>query len=63
MRRTMLAAIFVLVPPAPCLTAAAATSAWVLRASAQVPLSQSGLNGEQDEATVLNVGVTKVFKE
>lgn len=36
---------------------------WVLRASAQIPLSQSGLNGEQEEKTVLNVGVTKVFKE
>jgi hypothetical protein len=36
---------------------------WVLRASAQVPLSQSGLNGQQDEEPVLNVGVTKVFRE
>jgi hypothetical protein len=36
---------------------------WVLRASAQVPMSQSGLNGEQEEKTVINVGLTKLFKE
>ena len=31
---------------------------WVVRASAQLPLSQSGLNGEQDEGKVINFGVT-----
>jgi hypothetical protein len=31
---------------------------WVLRASAQFPLYQGGLNGQQEEKTVLNVGVT-----
>jgi hypothetical protein len=35
---------------------------WVLRASAQIPLSQSGLNGEQREKTVLNLGVTRLFE-
>jgi hypothetical protein len=34
---------------------------WVLRASAQVPLSDSGLNGYQDENTVYNIGVTRLF--
>ena len=34
---------------------------WVLRASLQIPLSQSGLNGYQDEKTVVNVGVTRLF--
>jgi hypothetical protein len=34
---------------------------WVIRASAQVPLSQSGLNGFQDEKTVVNFGVTRLF--
>lgn len=34
---------------------------WVLRASAQIPLSQSGLNGVQDEDPVLNLGVTRLF--
>ena len=34
---------------------------WVLRVSGQIPLSQSGLNGEQDEDPVLNIGVTKLF--
>jgi hypothetical protein len=34
---------------------------WVLRASAQVPLSQSGLNGEQSEKTVVNIGITRLF--
>jgi hypothetical protein len=34
---------------------------WVLRASAQVPLSQSGLYGEQHEKTVYNVGLTYLF--
>jgi hypothetical protein len=36
-------------------------SGWVARASAQVPLSQSSLNGAQDEKTVFNVGITKLF--
>jgi hypothetical protein len=31
---------------------------WVLRASAQLPLSDSGLNGNQDEKAVLNFGIT-----
>jgi len=31
---------------------------WVVRASAQIPLSQGGLYGEQHEKTVVNVGVT-----
>jgi len=35
---------------------------WVLRASAQVPLSDSGLNGNQDEKIVVNLGVTRLFK-
>jgi hypothetical protein len=34
---------------------------WVLRASAQVPLSQSGLHGVQHERTVWNAGVTRLF--
>ncbi len=34
---------------------------WVLRASAQVPLSQSGLHGVQHEDTVWNAGVTHLF--
>lgn len=34
---------------------------WVLRASAQVPLSQSGLHGVQHEKTVWNAGVTHLF--
>jgi opacity protein-like surface antigen len=34
---------------------------WVLRASAQIPLSDSGLNGHQDEKVVLNVGVTRLL--
>lgn len=34
---------------------------WVLRASAQIPLSQSGLNGLQHEKAVLNLGVTHLF--
>jgi hypothetical protein len=36
-------------------------SGWVARASAQVPLSQSGLNGAQNEKTVFNVGITRLF--
>jgi hypothetical protein len=31
---------------------------WVLRTSAQVPLSDSGLNGHQDEKAVVNFGIT-----
>jgi hypothetical protein len=38
-------------------------SGWVARASAQVPLSQSGLNGAQDEKTVFNVGITRLFSK
>jgi hypothetical protein len=34
---------------------------WVLRASAQIPLSQSGLHGVQHEQTVWNAGVTRLF--
>jgi hypothetical protein len=34
---------------------------WVVRAAAQIPLSQSGLNGEQEEDTVWNLGVTYLF--
>jgi hypothetical protein len=36
---------------------------WVVRAAAQIPLSQSGLNGYQHEQTVFNLGVTKLFKD
>ena len=35
---------------------------WVLRASAQIPLSDSSLYGRQDEGAVLNIGVTRLFK-
>jgi hypothetical protein len=35
---------------------------WVLRASAQIPLSGSGLNGHQDEKVVVNIGITRLFK-
>jgi len=35
---------------------------WVLRASGQIPISQSGLNGDQREKAVVNVGVTRLFK-
>lgn len=31
---------------------------WVIRGSAQIPLSNAGLNGRQDEGAVLNVGIT-----
>lgn len=31
---------------------------WVFRAAAQIPLSESGLNGNQDEKAVVNIGVT-----
>jgi len=34
---------------------------WVVRASAQLPLSNSGLNGFQDEKPVVNIGVTRLF--
>ncbi len=34
---------------------------WVLRVSGQIPLSQSGLYGEQHEDPVLNLGITKLF--
>jgi hypothetical protein len=34
---------------------------WVLRVSAQVPLSNTGLNGFQDEKAVYNIGVTRLF--
>jgi len=36
-------------------------SGWVARASAQVPLSQSSLDGAQHEKTVYNLGITKLF--
>lgn len=36
---------------------------WVLRASGQIPLSQSGLNGQQHEKAVVNLGVTRLFKK
>lgn len=39
-----------------------AGSGWVVRASVQVPLTQSGLNGQQHEKTVFNVGLTYLFK-
>ena len=35
-----------------------AGSGWVLRIAAQIPLSQSGLNGEQEEKAVYNLGMT-----
>jgi hypothetical protein len=38
-----------------------AGSGWVLRMSAQLPLTQSGLNGEQHEQAVYNIGVTHLF--
>jgi len=31
---------------------------WVIRASAQLPVTQSGLHGEQEEKAVINLGVT-----
>jgi hypothetical protein len=40
-----------------------AGSGWVLRASGQIPLSQSGLNGDQSEKAVLNIGVTRLFEK
>jgi hypothetical protein len=36
-------------------------SGWVARASAQVPLSQSSLNGAQRESAVFNLGITRLF--
>jgi hypothetical protein len=36
---------------------------WVLRAAVQLPISDRGLNGNQDEKAVLNLGVTRLFKE
>ena len=36
---------------------------WVLRGSGQIPLTQSGLNGNQREKTVVNVGVTHLFSK
>lgn len=36
-------------------------NAWVVRAAAQLPLGQSGLNGMQHEKAVINFGVTKMF--
>ena len=38
-----------------------AGSGWVWRASAQLPVSESGLHGVQDEKPVLNIGVTHLF--
>jgi len=35
---------------------------WVLRISSQLPLSQSGLNGEQHEDPVYNIGITKLLQ-
>lgn len=34
---------------------------WVMRASAQIPLSQSGLNGAQHEKAVYNLGITRLI--
>jgi hypothetical protein len=34
---------------------------WVLRTSAQIPVSQAGLHGEQHEKAVYNVGVTRLI--
>jgi hypothetical protein len=34
---------------------------WVVRAAAQIPLSQGGLYGEQHEKPVYNIGVTRLF--
>jgi hypothetical protein len=38
-----------------------AGSGWVVRGAVQIPLSQSGLNGFQDEKAVINIGVTRLF--
>ena len=34
---------------------------WVVRGSAQLPLSQSGLHGVQHEEPVWNIGITRLF--
>jgi len=39
-----------------------AGAGWVLRISSQIPLSQSGLNGEQHEDPVFNIGITKLMQ-
>jgi hypothetical protein len=36
---------------------------WVFRASGQIPLTQSGLNGQQQEKAVVNVGITRIFNK
>jgi hypothetical protein len=36
---------------------------WVLRASAQIPVLDSGLHGRQDEKPVVNLGVTRLFPD
>ena len=36
---------------------------WVVRLSSQIPLSQSGLHGDQKEKIVYNVGVTHLFRK
>ena len=35
---------------------------WVVRVSGQIPVSQPGLNGEQREKTVFNLGFTRLFR-
>jgi hypothetical protein len=35
---------------------------WVVRLSSQIPLSQGGLNGEQHEDPVFNIGITKLLQ-
>lgn len=34
---------------------------WVLRVSAQLPVTQSGLNGQQEEKAVINLGITRLM--
>ena len=34
---------------------------WVIRAAVQIPATQSGLNGQQTEKTVINIGVTRLL--
>lgn len=34
---------------------------WVVRAAVQIPTTQSGLNGVQEEKTVINIGITKLL--
>ena len=34
---------------------------WVVRGSAQIPLSNSGLHGFQNEKTIFNIGLTRLF--